>query len=160
MALARPLYVPSAASDGTDLVLPRRFLVERASVAFSSYQLADLVASLTLLMVVLRCASYFVAVRSVFDIALFLEDAVITPIFRFLRLILCPASSSEEEYSESLSEAGGGVAARFRTLDLPFAERFLKIATGSAGNVGACIVSMMYEVYGSNTVGYCRALKS
>lgn len=91
----------------------------------------------------LRSAEYFEAVRSVFEVVLFLEDAVITPVFFFLRLIFRPDSSSDEEYAESsLSEAGGGVAARFRKLDLPFAERFLKIATGAGGAVEASVDSI------------------
>ena len=145
VAFARPLYVPSAASAGAALVLPSRFLVDRASVAFSSYQLLCLVASLELFMVVLRSAEYIEAVRSVFEEVLFLEDAVTTPVFFFLRLIFRPDSSSDEEYAESsLSEAGGGVAARFRKLDLPFAERFLKIATGGAAG-GVSVDSMMSD---------------
>lgn len=63
-AFARPLYVPSGASDdGVALVEPSKFLVERASVAFSSYQLLCLVASLELLIVVLPSAVYFVGLR-------------------------------------------------------------------------------------------------
>lgn len=94
---------------------PRRFLDERASVAFSSYQLLCFVASLTLLIVALRSAVYTVEVRSEAEVALVLEDAVMTPVFFFLRLTLCPASSSEEEFAEeSLSfSAGGAVAGRF-----------------------------------------------
>jgi hypothetical protein len=58
--------------------------------------------------------------------------------FRFLRLILWPDSSSEEEKSESsLSLAGGGVAGRFRRFAFPFAPRFLKMATGAIGAAGA-----------------------
>jgi len=56
-----------------------------------------LVASLELLIVVFRSAVYTVAVRSEFEEALFLDDAVMTPVFFFLRLILRPDSSSEEE---------------------------------------------------------------
>lgn len=83
-------------------------------------------------MVVFLSAEYFEAVKSVFKpVLLFFEDAVTTPVFFFRRLIFRPDSSSEEEYAESsLSEAGGGVAARFRKLDLPFADRFLKTAMG------------------------------
>lgn len=137
VAFARPLYVPSGASAAV-LVLPNRFLLDSASVAFSSYQLLCFVASLELLIVVLLSAEYFEAVRSVLEVTLFLEDAVTTPVFFFLLLIFRPDSSSEEEYAESsLSDAGGGVAARFRKLDLPFAERFLKIATGAAAGGGS-----------------------
>ncbi len=96
VALARPLYVPSAAS-GAALVEPRRFLLDNASVAFSSYQLLCLVASLELLMVVVLSAVYLVAVRSVFKEALFLDDAVTAPVFLLRLLILRPDSSSEEE---------------------------------------------------------------
>lgn len=44
---AKPLYVPSGISpvEGFEREVPRRFLAERASVAFSSYQLLALVAS-------------------------------------------------------------------------------------------------------------------
>ena len=66
-------------------------------MAFSSYQFVCLVASLELLIVVLRSAVYLVVVRSAFELALFLEDTVTAPVFFFLRLILCPDSSSEEE---------------------------------------------------------------
>jgi len=96
VAFARPLYIPSAAS-GLTLVVPRRFLLDRASVAFSSYQLLCLVASLELLIVALRSAEYIVEVKSDVVVALFFEDAVMAPVFFFLRLILCPESSSEEE---------------------------------------------------------------
>jgi hypothetical protein len=96
VAFARPLYVPSAAS-GLALVVPRRVLLDRASVAFSSYQLLCLVASLELLIVVLRSAEYIVEVRSDVEAALLFDDAVTAPVFFFLRLILCPDSSSEEE---------------------------------------------------------------
>lgn len=135
VAFARPLYVPSGAPDanGAVLVDPRRFLVDNASVAFSSYQLLCFVASFELLIVVLRSAVYFVDVRSPVDVALLADDAVTAPVFLFLLLTLRPDSSSEEEYSESLSETGGGVAARFRRLDFPLAVRFLKSATGAAG---------------------------
>jgi hypothetical protein len=94
--------VPSGtlASEGTALVDPRRFLEERASVALSSYQLLCFVASLTLLIVALRSAVYTVELSSVLEVALVFEAAVITPVFFFLRLTLCPASSSEEEYAE------------------------------------------------------------
>lgn len=73
---------------------------------------------------------YTVGVRSE-EVALDFDDAVIAPVFFFLRLILCPDSSSEDEYTEESvsSLAGDGVAGRFLKLDL--AERFLKI-TGSA----------------------------
>jgi len=96
VAFARPLYVPSAAS-GLALVVPRRFLLDRASVAFSSYQLLCLVASLELLMVALRSAAYGVETRSGIEVGLLFDDAVMAPVFLFLRLILCPDSSSEEE---------------------------------------------------------------
>jgi len=86
--------VPSA---GVARVVPRKFLLDRASVEFSSYQLLCLVASLELLMVVFRSAVYLVAVISAFEEVLFLDDAVIAPVFFFLRLILRPDSSSEEE---------------------------------------------------------------
>lgn len=96
VALASPLYVPSEDPAGAVLVVPRRFLVERASVALSSYQLLCLVASLELLIVVFRSAVNTVAVRSELEVVLFLDDAVIAPVFFFLRLILRPDSSSEE----------------------------------------------------------------
>ncbi len=48
-------------------------------------------------MVALRAAVYIVDVTSDFEVALFFDDAVMAPVFFFLRLILCPASSSEEE---------------------------------------------------------------
>lgn len=99
VAFAKPLYVPSGASDadGLALVVPRRFLLESASVAFSSYQLLCFVASLTLLIVVLRSAVYLVAVRSIFEDVLFFDVAVTMPVFFFLLFILRPDSSSEEE---------------------------------------------------------------
>lgn len=144
VAFASPLYVPSA-PDGATRVVPSRFLLERASVAFSSYQLVCLVASLELLIVVLRSAAYFEAVSSVFEEALFLDDAVTTPVFLFLRFTLRPDSSSEDSYAEeSLSEAGGGVAARFLKLDLPLAERFLNIATGAAAGRADSVESMLF----------------
>jgi len=126
--------------------VPSRFLLERASVAFSSYQLLCLVASLELLIVVVRSAVYFVDGRSDAAAVLPFEDAVTAPVFFFLLLIRRPDSSSDEVYpSESLSEAGGGVAALFRKLDLPFAERFLKIATGSVAGSGASVESMISD---------------
>ena len=98
---ARPLYVPSPASPDTaafGLVEPSRFFEDKASVAFSSYQLLAFVASLEDLIVVFLSASYFVADRSgLAPLTLFLEDAVTTPVFFFLRFILRPDSSSEEE---------------------------------------------------------------
>jgi hypothetical protein len=110
--------VPSGtlASEGTARVDPRRFLDERASVAFSSYQLLCFVASLTLLIVALRSAVYTVEVSSALEVALVFEVAVITPVFFFLRLTLCPASSSEEEYAEesASSPAGGGTFPEIR----------------------------------------------
>jgi hypothetical protein len=89
------------------------------------------VASLTLLIVELRSAVYTVEVRSEAEVAMVLEDAVMAPVFFFLRLTLCPPTSSEEEYVEESvsSPAGGGVAGGFLNFDL--AERFLK-TTGSA----------------------------
>lgn len=98
VALARPLYVPSDVPAGVKAVrvVPRRFLEERASVACSSYQLLDFVASLELLIVEFRSAVYTVAVRSEDEVILFFEEAVITPVFFFRRLILRPDSSSEE----------------------------------------------------------------
>ena len=74
---------------------------------------------------------YTVEVRSEAEEALAFEDAVMAPVFFFLRLTLCPASPYEEEYAEeSVSlPAGCGVARRFLKFDL--AERFLK-TTGSA----------------------------
>ena len=116
-------------------------------MAFSSYQLLCFVASLELLMVALRSALYLEAVRSEVLVVLFLEEAVTAPVFFFLRLILCPDSSSEDEYSESLSEAGGGAAARFRKLDFPV--RFLKSATGAVGAWEVPVVPIvMREVEG------------
>jgi len=72
------------------------------------------------------------------------DDAVTTPVFFFRRFIFRPDSSSDEEYAdESLSEpAGGGVAGRLRIFDLPFAERFLKMATGTSGATTASEVSI------------------
>lgn len=126
-------------------VVPSRFFEERASVACSSYQLLDLVASLEDLMEELRSAVYLDAVRSVLDVVLSLDEAVTTPVF-FLRLLtLRPDSSSEEVKSpESESEAGGGLAARFLKLDLPL-PRFLKIATGSTDTWRASIESIVVE---------------
>ncbi len=96
VALARPLYVPSAASGAT-LVEPRRCLLDNASVAFSSYQLLCLVASLELLIVVVLSAVNLVAVRSVLEEVFVLDDAVTAPVFFLRLLILRPDSSSEEE---------------------------------------------------------------
>jgi hypothetical protein len=110
-------------------------LDERASVAFSSYQLLCLVASLMLLIVTLRSAVYTVEVRSEVEAAFVFEDVVMAPVFFFLLLILCPDSFSDEKHVEESvsSTTGGGVARRFLKFDL--AERFLK-TTGSAA-VGA-----------------------
>ena len=95
---ARPLYVPSGASPTTPaLVVPSRFFDDKASVAFSSYQLLDFVASLEDLMVAFLSASYFVAEKSESGPVLFFEEAVIAPVFFFRRLILRPLSSSLEE---------------------------------------------------------------
>lgn len=50
-----------------------------------------------LLILAFRSALYIVDVRSDEEVALFLEDAVMAPMFFFRLLILCPDSSSEEE---------------------------------------------------------------
>lgn len=144
VAFARPLYVPSDSPAGCAfLVEPRRFLDDRASVEFSSYQLLCFVASFEGAMVVLRSAVNFVAEKSVVLEALLVEEEVTTaPVFFLRRLILRPGSSSEEEYAESLSEfAGGGVAARLRKLPLP--ERFLKTATGAVGASVEAVSAML-----------------
>ena len=54
------------------------------------------------------------------------EEAVITPVFFLLLFTFCPASSSEEEYSEEsvTSLVGGGFVRRLLKFNL--AERFLK----------------------------------
>lgn len=125
---------------GMARVEPRRLRDKRAPSASSSYQLLCLVASrLPVSSEALRSASKMVAERSPrWGAAVSLEEATTAPTFRFLRLILWPASSSEEEKSESsLSLAGGGVAGRFRRFALPFAPRFLKMATGAIGVVAA-----------------------
>jgi hypothetical protein len=90
---------------------------------------------------------YTVAVRSDVETVLVADEAVTAPVFFFLRFILRLESSSEEEYAEeSLSLlAGGGVAGRFRKLDLDFTERFLKSATGSADGAIASVESIALE---------------
>lgn len=96
VALAKPLYVPSGASVVTTaLEDPRRFLVDNASVAFSSYQLLCFVASLEDLIVVVRSAVYLVDVWSIVEVVLLADEAVMAPVFFLRRLILCPDSSSE-----------------------------------------------------------------
>ena len=79
-------------------VVPSRFLVERASVAFSSYQLLCLVASLELAIVVLMAAVCLVELRSVpnAEVGPF-EEATIAPVLFFRRLTLRPVSSSDEQ---------------------------------------------------------------
>jgi hypothetical protein len=79
------------------------------------------------------------------------------PVLRFRRLMRWPASSSEDEKSESsLSLAGGGVAGRFRRLALPFAPRFLKMATGAMGAAGASpgVVSVSAIVFLGSVFGW------
>jgi hypothetical protein len=127
---------------GTARLDPRRFLAERASVAFSSYQLLCFVASLTLLIVALRSAVYTVEFSSKVELVLVLEDAVIAPVFFLLLLTLCPDSSSEEVYAEEpvSSAAGGGVDRRFLKFDL--AERFLKTTGSAAVRVWADSISL------------------
>lgn len=78
-------------------MVPSGFLLDKASVAASSCQLLCLVASFESRIVVRRSAAYFAAVRSQFEEALFFDDAAITPVFFFFRLILRPDLSSEEE---------------------------------------------------------------
>lgn len=127
---ANPLYVPSdSPTVCVFLVEPKRFLDDKASVEFSSYQLLCFVASLEGAIVALRSAVNFVAEKSVaVEAGLFEEEATTAPVFFLRRFILRPDSSSEDE-KESLSElAGGGAAALLRKLPLP--ERFLNIATG------------------------------
>lgn len=129
------------AAEGMARVEPRRLRAER-SVVSSSNQLLCLVAScLPLSRARLRSASKTVAARSEeVPAAAVLEEATTAPPpgLRFLRLMRWPASSSEEEKSESsVSLPGGGVAGRFRRFALPFAPRFLKMATGAMGAAGA-----------------------
>lgn len=99
VALARPLYVPSGPglTVACVRVLPRRFLLDKASLAVSSYQLLDLVASLELVIVVLRSAVYLVGLTSAVEAWRPVDAAVMTPVFCFCRLILWPDSSSADE---------------------------------------------------------------
>lgn len=130
---ARPLYVPSGwESFATVRVDPRRLFADNASFEPSSYQLLCLVASLTLVMRMLRSAAWTVADRSLLPVTLFFDEAVTVAIF-LRRLMRCPASSSEDEKSLSSLSAGGGVAGRLRRFAFPFAPLFLKRATGAAG---------------------------
>lgn len=68
--------------------------------------------------------------------------AVIAPIF--LRRFICrPFSSSEEVRSVSVSEVGGGVAARFLAVD--FVARFLKVTGGTVVVVSAILKGVCWE---------------
>lgn len=99
---ARPLYVPSGAPPCVPEFRadePKSFLTDRASAAFSSYQLLCLVASLAEVMGMLRFAVYAEAVSSFSDeprLAAAFDDAVTTAFFlrRFTRW---PDSSSDDE---------------------------------------------------------------
>lgn len=108
-------------------VEPRRDLAERlCEVPLSSYQFEALVASSEgwdmVGAVEGACDSRGRSVATA-------EDAFTAP-FCLRRLIRWPCSFSEDVKPESESEAGGGVAGRFRKLDFPFAGRFLNVNCG------------------------------
>ena len=99
-------------------------------------------------MVLFREATNVGAEMSVVEGAWVLEEVVIVPVFFLRRFISCPLSSSEELESE---EAGGGVAARLRILDLPV--RFLNRETGgrdvtTSGEVVEAILCFWRRAWG------------
>ena len=105
----------------------------------SSYQFEVLVAS-SLLVVMGAGAADDVVPASLVAFGLVEVEVAVTPAFFRRRFIVRPSSSSEDVKPESESEAGGGVASRFLTLDFPFAMRFLKETTGASTVWGSSIL--------------------
>lgn len=146
---ASPLYVPSGICDffGVARVVAGRLFADSASFDSSSNQLFCFAASFVLVIGTLRSAVKFVA-ESSWSEYLFADEAVTTPVFFFLRLMLWPDSFSEEQSEESSLCDGAGVAGLFLMFPLAIAPLFLNVTTKGSIPVGAAtfpFVSAIFE---------------
>ena len=149
---ASPLYVPSGICDffGVARVVAGRLFVDSASFDSSSNQLFCFAASFVLVIGTLRPAVKFVAESSWSEYLLFVDEAVTTPVFSFLRLmlVLWPDSFSEEQSEESTPCDRGGVAGLFLIFPLAIAPLFLNVTTKGSIPVGVAtfpFVSAIFE---------------
>lgn len=168
-ALVGPMdFFCAVEGEGRARVLPRKDFVSsvvEVVEAASSYQVLDLVASLTDSICVVRDEACVVGARV--EAAMegprvlvegLEEEAVMVEALGRRRLMLRCSSLSfsleEEEFPESSDDcAGGGVAGRLRRLEtlLALIVRFLKIATGGEGASTGKDVSIVEEEWGRRT---------